>query len=48
MQIQVAAVQFYSSCGWNPESVGAGGNLTATVYYSKTTKLGESKSAHKI
>ena len=39
---------FYPDCGWNPKSVGADGNLTATVYYSKTTKRGEPKSAHKI
>ena len=40
--------QFYPDCGWSPKSVGADGNLTATVYYSKTTKRPEPKSVHQI
>ena len=39
---------FYPDCGWNPESVGADGNLTATVHYSKTTKRVVPKSGHQI
>ena len=42
--------QFYPDCGWNPESVGADGNLTATMHYSKTTILAEykTKSGHQV
>ena len=42
--------QFYPDCGWSPKSVGADGNLTATVHYSKTTQLGDksTKSGHQI
>ena len=40
--------QFYPDCGWNPKSVGADGNLTATVHYSETTKMKEPKSGHQI
>ena len=38
--------QFYPDCGWNPESVGADGNLTAIIYYTNTTKRRESKCGH--
>ena len=38
--------QFYPDCGWSPERVGADGNLTATVYYSKTTQRQETKCGH--
>ena len=38
--------QFYPDCGWSPKSVGADGNLTATVHYPKTMKLKDTKSAY--
>ena len=42
--------QFYPDCGWNPKSVGADGNLTATMHYLKTTTLAEykAKSGHQV
>ena len=38
--------QFYPDCGWNPESVGADGNLTAIMYYPNIAKRGDSKCGH--
>ena len=40
--------QFYPDCGWSPETVGADGNLTATVKYNKTNARRERKSAHQL
>ena len=40
--------QFYPVCGWRPKSVGADGNLTATVKYKKTNARSERKSAHQL
>ena len=41
--------QFYPDCGWSPESVGADGNLTATVdYQKKDVWHNMGKSAHQL
>ena len=40
--------QFYPDCGWSPESVGADGNLTATVDYQKYDIRHKGKSAHQL
>ena len=41
-------IQFFPDCGWDPKSIGADGNFTASMTYKPTTERSVYKSAHQL